>query len=121
MGYLSDRLGRRHTLTFTLVSTGLMLLLTARCETLVGLLLCRFLTGLFANGGLLTAHASDIASSLKDRTTLFSYFITAWAFARVAAAYIFPVVREDISACCWCAFVCEVCLSCPVAFLKSLM
>jgi len=66
-------------------------------------------TGLFSNGGLLTAYAADIADSLNDRTVLFSYFITAWAFARVAAAYIFPLVREDVSACCWCAFVCEVC------------
>mmetsp|Transcript_41705 Transcript_41705/g.82023 ORF Transcript_41705/g.82023 Transcript_41705/m.82023 type:complete len:600 (+) Transcript_41705:77-1876(+) len=107
MGYLSDQLGRRQTLTFTLVATGVMLFLTCRCNGLGSLLLCRSATGLFSNGGLLTAHASDIASSLRDRTTLFSYFITAWAFARVAAAYIYPLVGEDINVCGLCALVCE--------------
>ena len=44
------------------------------------------------------SYAADIASSIKDRTTLFSYFITAWAFARVAAAWIFPMVCLGILA-----------------------
>jgi len=108
MGYISDQLGRRKTLTTTLLATGVMLLLTGRCQSWSALILCRFVTGLFANGGLLTAYAADLASSLKDRTTLFSYFITAWAFARVAAAYIFPLVGEDVGICCVCAFACEV-------------
>jgi MFS family permease len=85
-----------------------MLLITGHCTTWTSLIICRSLTGLFANGGLLTAYAADIASSLADKTTLFSYFITAWAFARVAAAYIFPLVGEDVSVCCLCAFIVEV-------------
>jgi MFS family permease len=108
VGYLSDKLGRRKTLTFTLLATGMMLILTCRCQSWTALIVCRFVTGLFSNGGLLTAYAADIATSLRDRTTLFSYFITAWAFARVAAAYIFPLVGEDINVCCLCALVCEV-------------
>jgi len=106
-GFLSDKLGRRKMLTFTLMATGVMLLLTGYCTSWIGLLICRFVTGLFSNGGLLTAHAADIAVSIEDRTTLFSYFITAWAFARVTAAYIFPLVGEDVGVCCWAACVCE--------------
>lgn len=108
IGHLSDRLGRRRTLSFTLLVTGICLLLTGHCTTWLSLLLCRLFTGLFANGGLLTAYAADIAVSMTDRTSLFSYFITSWAFARVFAAYIFPIVGENIKVCCLSAFACEV-------------
>ena len=111
VGHLSDKMGRRNTLTATLLVTGVCLLATGYCGNLVSLILCRLLTGLFANGGLLTAYAADIAyGSIADRTALFSYFLTAWAFARVAAVWIFSVVGEDgdIQLCCAVAFGCEV-------------
>ena len=76
----------------------------------MSLIICRLLTGLCANGGLLTAYAADIAfGSIADRTVLFSYFITAWAFARVAAAWIFSVIGEDgeVQLCCAVAFASE--------------
>ena len=44
-GHLSDQLGRRKTLTFTLLATGVCLLLTAQCTGFLSLLLCRFVTG----------------------------------------------------------------------------
>lgn len=44
-GHLSDQLGRRKTLTFTLLATGVCLLLTAQCTGFLTLLLCRFVTG----------------------------------------------------------------------------
>ena len=110
VGHLSDLYGRRNTLTTTLLVTGICLLATGYCGSWTSLILCRLLTGLFANGGLLTAYAADVAfGSIADRTTLFSYFITAWAFARVAAAWIFSVVGEDedVQPCCMAAFACE--------------
>ena len=108
MGYLSDRVGRRKTLTFTLLATAAMLFLTGQCSTFSSLLICRVVAGLFSNGGLLTAYGTDLAVTLKDRNTLFSYFISAWAFARVTAAYIFTCVGGDIGICCFWACVCEV-------------
>ena len=110
VGHLSDLYGRRNTLTTTLLVTALCLLATGYCRSWMSLIICRLLTGLCANGGLLTAYAADIAfGSIADRTVLFSYFITAWAFARVAAAWIFSVIGEDgeVQLCCAVAFASE--------------
>ena len=63
VGDLSDRFGRRRVLVATLVLTGLALLLCGRAERFWAVLLARLLTGCVANGGLLTARATDVAAT----------------------------------------------------------
>lgn len=108
MGLISDQLGRQTTITFTLLVTAICLFTTGYCTSWISLLLCRFFTGLFANGGLLTAYAADIGHSMGDRSTLFSYFITAWAFARITAAWLFIKMGEKVRYCCLFATGCEI-------------
>ena len=68
VGDLSDRFGRRRVLVATLVCTGLALLLCGRAERFATVLVVRLLTGCVANGGLLTARATDVATTHAQRT-----------------------------------------------------
>merc|ERR1719487_724834 len=78
LGFFSDLFGRRATLTFTFSVTAICLALTGLGHGVGSFVACRLLTGVFANGGLLTAYAADIAGSdYAERTQLFSFFTTA--------------------------------------------
>ena len=107
VGFLSDRFGRRPVLVATLVCTALALLLCGRATTFSGVLACRLFTGCVANGGLLTARATDMATSHMRRTRLFALFTTSWAVARVVAACLMRAVKMEIGGACALACGCE--------------
>ena len=94
VGYLSDKLGRRRVLVATLAATAFCLRLCGTARSYQSVLFARLLTGCVANGGLLTARATDVAADHAQRTRLFSLFTTAWALARVAAALIVRLFRS---------------------------
>ena len=103
VGDLSDRFGRRRVLVATLVCTGLALLLCGRAERFATVLVVRLLTGCVANGGLLTARATDVATTHAQRTRLFALFTTSWAVARVVAAATVRLAHLGMrTACCFC-------------------
>jgi MFS family permease len=64
IGHLSDRWGRRKVLVWTLIATAVCLHLCGVAQSYAAVLACRLLTGCVANGGLLTARATDIVTDL---------------------------------------------------------
>lgn len=116
VGFLSDRFGRRPILVATLVCTALALLLCGRATTFSGVLACRLFTGCVANGGLLTARATDMATSHMRRTRLFALFTTSWAVARVVAACLMKVMKMDLGGACALACCCELVAAFIAAF-----
>ena len=107
VGDLSDRFGRRRVLVATLVCTGLALLLCGRAERFATVLVVRLLTGCVANGGLLTARATDVATTHAQRTRLFALFTTSWAVARVVAAAMVRLAHLGMRTACCLACLCE--------------
>jgi len=108
VGHLSDKIGRKSVLVATLVATGLCLACCGSAESYWGVLVARFATGCVANGGLLTARATDIAADHAQRTRLFSLFTTAWAIARVGAAVLVRLLTLDVARACKFAAWCEI-------------
>lgn len=116
VGFLSDKFGRRETLTATLILTGVCLRLCGCAIGFWSVLGSRLLTGCVANGGLLTARATDVAADHAQRTTLFSVFTTAWACARVVAAAVVKLANADIRSACKVASYCEYTAALVAAF-----
>lgn len=108
VGHLSDRFGRREVLVATLMLNAACLRWCGSARSYWSVLACRLATGCVANGGLLTARATDVAADHAQRTRLFSLFTTAWAFARVAAALVLRVFGCRIKAACRLAAKCQV-------------
>eukprot|EP00629_Pelagomonadales_sp_RCC1024_P006057 CAMPEP_0119279246 /NCGR_PEP_ID=MMETSP1329-20130426/20450_1 /TAXON_ID=114041 /ORGANISM="Genus nov. species nov., Strain RCC1024" /LENGTH=471 /DNA_ID=CAMNT_0007279783 /DNA_START=236 /DNA_END=1648 /DNA_ORIENTATION=- len=107
VGDLSDRFGRRPVLVATLFFTAFALFFCGKATTFSGVLACRLLTGCAANGGLLTARATDMAATHMQRTRLFGLFTTSWAVARVVAATLVRALKLDVGRACAMALLCE--------------
>jgi len=119
VGYISDTFGRRRVLVATLAATALCLRFCGNASTYRSVLLARLLTGCVANGGLLTARATDVAADHAQRTRLFSLFTTAWATARVAAAVVVRTLRVDLASACRLASWCELAAAVIACFTFS--
>ena len=107
VGDLSDRFGRTRVLVATLLCTAACLLACGRAERYGAVFACRLLTGVVANGGLLTARATDVAATHAQRTRLFALFTTSWAVARVTAAAVVRYFHTKIGSTCALAALCE--------------
>ena len=73
LGFFSDLFGRRATLTFTFSVTAVCLALTGLGSGVRSFVACRLLTGVFANGGLLTACVCRVARPRPRAPSLYPH------------------------------------------------